>query len=102
MVTSKYPLTYCNFNIQTYEYIEKITNPLGNFLVNLVCIENDLTKQNKDKNLNFIVELVKYPDAYIKQSNILNLTVKKVLSSILFILLLITNVFIVSFRQSIS
>lgn len=65
-------LTYCNFNVQTYSFIEKITNSLGTFLINLVCIDsptnqNPSTSKNK---LNFTVELIKFPDNFIKNNSI--------------------------------
>jgi len=65
-------LTHCNFNVQTYSFIEKITNALGTFLVNVVCIspENNSNPSQSKNKLNFTVELIKFPDNFIKNNSI--------------------------------
>jgi hypothetical protein len=65
-----YPMTYCNFNVQTYSYIEKVTNTLGTFMVNMVCFENADNKTNVKNLLNFTVELIKFPDNFVKDNSI--------------------------------
>ena len=40
-----FSLIYCNFNVNTYAFIEKLTNPLGTFLVNMVCFDSDDKQQ---------------------------------------------------------
>lgn len=65
---------YCNFNVVTYSFIEKITNTTGTFLINLLCFDSDqngsLVKTNK---LNFIVELIKLPPEFMKKASIYDL-----------------------------
>lgn len=69
--TKVYGLTYCNFNVKTFSYIEKITNTLGTFMVNMVCFED--TKNNKaniKNQLKFTVELISFPNNFIKDNSI--------------------------------
>jgi len=68
-----YSLVFCNFNINTYAYIEKLTNPLGTFLVNMVCFDSDKKRRLPNNTLNFKFEISKYPIAYLKEKNIYNL-----------------------------
>ena len=67
-----YTLTSCKFNVQTYAYIEKITNTLGTLLVNVVCFQNINTNANPNTNanLNLNVEMIKMPQDYIKKNTI--------------------------------
>ncbi len=68
--TMIYALTYCNFNVQTFSYIEKMTNSIGTFLVNLVCF-SDSNNPNTSKNLlKFDVELISFPLNFVKQNSI--------------------------------
>lgn len=69
--TKVYALTFCNFNVKTYSYIEKITNTLGTFLVNMVCFE-DVQNSNKtlSNQLKFAVELISFPPNFIKDNSI--------------------------------
>lgn len=68
-----YSLVFCNFNINTYAYIEKLTNPLGTFLVNMVCFDSDSKRRLPNNTLNFKFEISKYPKSYLKEKNIYNL-----------------------------
>ena len=69
--TKIYSLTFCNFNVQTYSYIEKITNTLGTFLVNMVCFSDvQDTKTSSNNQLKFAVELVSFPPNFIKDNSI--------------------------------
>jgi len=68
-----YSLVFCNFNVNTYAYIEKLTNPLGTFLVNMVCFDSDKKRRLPNNTLNFKFEISKYPTAYLKEKNIYNL-----------------------------
>ena len=69
--TKIYALTYCNFNVQTYKYIEKMTNALGTFLVNMVCFEDTQNKKSNSKNLlKFTVELINFPNTFVKDNSI--------------------------------
>jgi hypothetical protein len=72
-VDKTFSLIYCNFNINTYAFIEKITNPLGTFLINMVCFDPDDKRQLPSNTLNFGIEVNKYSDAYLKEKNIYNL-----------------------------
>jgi hypothetical protein len=68
--TTIYALTYCNFNVQTFSYIEKMTNALGTFLINLVCF-SDSQDPNATKNLlKFNIELISFPPNFIKKNSI--------------------------------
>jgi hypothetical protein len=73
--TSVYSLTYCNFNVQTYAFIEKITNTLGTFLVNMVCFTNvrdpNASVQNQ---LQFVVELISFPKNFVKNNSIFSVS----------------------------
>ena len=68
-----YSLIHCNFNIDTYDYIEKLTNPLGTFLINMVCFDQNGKRKFPNNTLNFNFEISKFPELYIKQQNIFNL-----------------------------
>lgn len=69
--TKVYALTSCNFNVQTYAYIEKMTNPLGTFMVNMVCFEDTQNNIAKPKNqLKFTVELVNFPTNFVKDNSV--------------------------------
>lgn len=35
------PLATCKFNVNTQEYIERVTNPAGSFFINMVCLNHD-------------------------------------------------------------
>lgn len=69
--TKIYSLTSCNFNVQTYAYIEKMTNNLGTFMVNMVCFEDTQNNKANQKNqLKFTVELVNFPSNFVKDNSI--------------------------------
>jgi len=69
--TNVYSLIYCNFNVKTYSYIEKITNTLGTFLVNMVCFSDvKNNKLNKSNQLKFTVELLNFPPNFIKENSV--------------------------------
>lgn len=69
--TKVYSLTSCNFNINTYTYIEKMTNALGTFMVNMVCFEDTQNNKTDSKNqLKFAVELVNFPKNFIKDNSV--------------------------------
>lgn len=69
--TKNYALTFCNFNVKTYTYIEKITNTLGTFLINMVCFSDVQDSKIVEKNkLNFVVELISFPQNFIKNNSI--------------------------------
>lgn len=72
-IEKTYSLISCNFNVNTYAFIEKLTNPLGTFLVNMACFDPDDNRQLPKNTLNFSVEMSKYPDSYLKDKNIYNL-----------------------------
>jgi hypothetical protein len=72
-VEKTYSLISCNFNVNTYAFIEKLTNPLGTFLVNMACFDPDDNRQLPKNTLNFSVEMSKYPNSYLKEKNIYNL-----------------------------
>lgn len=72
-IDKTYSLIYCNFNVNTYAFIEKLTNPLGTFLINMVCFDPDDKRQLPNNTLNFNFEISKYPDSYLKEKNIYNL-----------------------------
>ncbi len=72
-IDKSYSLIFCNFNVDTYSYIEKLTNPLGTFLINLVCFDLDNKRRLPNNTLNFKFEISKYPVAYLKDENIYNL-----------------------------
>ena len=72
-VDKTYSLIFCNFNVNTYAFIEKLTNPLGTFLVNMVCFDPDDKRTLPNNTLNFNFEISKYPDSYLKEKNIYNL-----------------------------
>jgi hypothetical protein len=64
-------LIYCNFNVQTYSYIEKITNTLGTFLVNMVCFSDvQNTKLTTSNQLKFTVELISFPPNFVKENSV--------------------------------
>ena len=69
-----FSLIYCNFNITTFSYIEKTTNTLGTFLLNMLCFDSDqIGKLVKTNKLNFIVELTKIPPNFMKKASIYDL-----------------------------
>jgi hypothetical protein len=69
--TKTYSLTFCNFNVKTYSYIEKITNTLGTFLVNMVCFSDvQNSKSNETNQLKFTVELVSFPPNFVKDNSV--------------------------------
>lgn len=69
--TKVYALTYCNFNVKTYSYIEKITNTLGTFLVNMVCFSDVQNNTSIAANqLKFTVELISFPQNFVKDNSI--------------------------------
>ena len=72
-IEKTYSLISCNFNVNTYAFIEKLTNPLGTFLVNMACFDPDDNRQLPKNTLNFSVEMSKYPNSYLKDKNIYNL-----------------------------
>jgi hypothetical protein len=74
-IDKTFSLVFCNFNVNTYAFIEKLTNPLGTFLINMVCFDPDDKRQLPNNTLNFSVEMSKYPDSYLIGQNILNLNV---------------------------
>jgi hypothetical protein len=72
-VDKTYSLVFCKFNVDTYAFIEKLTNPLGTFFINMVCFDSDEKRKLPNNTLNFNFEISKFPEAYIKQKNIYNL-----------------------------
>jgi len=69
--TKVYAITSCNFNVQTYAYIEKMTNTLGTFMVNMVCFEDTQNNKANPKNqLKFTVELINFPKDFVKDNSI--------------------------------
>jgi len=69
--TKIYALTYCNFNIQTYQYIEKMTNSLGTFMINMVCFEDTQNNNANPKNqLKFTAELISFPSDFVKNNSL--------------------------------
>ncbi len=72
-IDKTFSLISCNFNVNTYAFIEKLTNPLGTFLINMVCFDPDDNRQLPKNTLNLSVEMSKYPDSYLKDKNIYNL-----------------------------
>jgi hypothetical protein len=69
--TKVYAITSCNFNVQTYAYIEKMTNALGTFMVNMVCFEDTQNNKANPKNqLKFTVELINFPKDFVKDNSI--------------------------------
>ncbi|AYV80019.1 MAG: hypothetical protein Gaeavirus5_16 [Gaeavirus sp.] len=73
VVDKTFTLIYCNFNVNTYAFIEQTTNPLGVFLLNMVCFDADDKRQLPKNNLNFVAQISKYPEAYLKDTNIYDL-----------------------------
>jgi hypothetical protein len=65
-----YSFVFCNFNINTRAFIEKITNPTGNYFVNMVCFDPDDKRKLPNNTLNFHFEISKYPENYLKDKNI--------------------------------
>lgn len=74
-VDKTFSLIYCNFNVNTYAFIEKLTNPIGTFLINMVCFDPDDKRQLPSNTLDFSVEVSKFSDSYLKEKNIYNLNV---------------------------
>ena len=68
-----FSLIFCNFNVDTYAYIEKLTNPLGTFLINMVCFDSDQKRIFPNNSLNFNFEISRFPDSYLRERNIKNL-----------------------------
>lgn len=72
--TKVYTLTSCNFNVKTYAYIEKMTNNLGTFMVNMVCFEDTQNSKSNPKNqLKFTVELINFPKEFIKDNSVFDI-----------------------------
>lgn len=72
--TKVYSLTSCNFNVQTYKYIEKMTNNLGTFMINMVCFEDTQNSKANPKNqLKFTVELINFPKNFMKDNSIFDI-----------------------------
>jgi hypothetical protein len=72
--TNVYSLVSCKFNVKTFAYIEKMTNALGTFMVNMVCFEPTQNNISNSKNqLKFTVELVNFPKNFIKNNSIFNI-----------------------------
>jgi hypothetical protein len=69
--TNSYSLTMCNFNVKTFDYIEKITNTLGTFFINLVCFAETSDKVKNE--LDFMVELKSFPTDFIKKNSLHNI-----------------------------
>lgn len=72
-IDKSYSLVFCNFNVNNYAFIEKTTNPLGTFLLNMVCFDPDDKRQLPKNTLNFEIELIQYPSAYINKNSIIDL-----------------------------
>ena len=72
-IDKTFSLIHCNFNINTYAFIEKLTNPLGTFFINMLCFDADDERKLPNNTLNFQVEISQYPDTYLKNKNIINL-----------------------------
>lgn len=69
--TKVYSVSSCNFNVQTYAYIEKMTNTLGTFMVNMVCFEDTQNNNANPKNqLKFTVELISFPKDFVKDNSV--------------------------------
>ena len=68
-----FSLVFCNFNIQTFAFIEKISNSIGTFLINLVCFDSDSNRSLPSNTLNFSVEVSKYSEDYLKNVNVVSL-----------------------------
>ena len=72
--TKVYALTSCNFNINTFAFIEKMTNTFGTFMVNMVCFEDTQNINSNSKNkLKFNVELINFPKDFIKDNSVFNI-----------------------------
>ena len=72
--TKIFALTSCNFNVQTFAYIEKMTNRLGTFMVNMVCFEDTQNNKANPKNLlKFTVELVNFPTNFVKDNSVFDI-----------------------------
>jgi hypothetical protein len=74
--TDIYAITSCNYNIKTFDYIEKMTNKLGTFMVNMVCFEKNNIQNNKTnlkKQLKFNVELINFPPDFIKDNSVFDI-----------------------------
>ena len=69
--TKIYSLIFCNFNVKTFSYIEKITNTLGTFLVNMVCFSDvQNSKLTTSNQLKFTVELISFPPNFVKDNSV--------------------------------
>lgn len=72
--TKVYSISSCNFNIQTYTYIEKMTNALGTFMVNMICFEDTQNNKSNPKNqLKFNVELLDFPKNFVKDNSVFDI-----------------------------
>jgi hypothetical protein len=72
--TKVFTLTSCNFNVKTYAHIEKMTNNLGTFMVNMVCFEDTQNSKSNPKNqLKFTVELINFPKDFIKDNSVFDI-----------------------------
>jgi len=66
-----YLLSYCNFDIKTYKYIESVTIPnLATYFVNLVCFNSDKDENGSKNKLDFTVELNKVSNKYLENTSI--------------------------------
>jgi hypothetical protein len=68
-----FSLISCNYDVNTYAFIEKMTNNLGTFLVNMLCVDPVEGGKLAKNTLNFSVEVSKFSDSYLKEKNIFNL-----------------------------
>ena len=70
--TDTFQLSKCNFNVKSLKGIGQVKypDPIGIVYINMVCFESDKSDSNK---LDFTVEIVKYPEKYIKKNSIISL-----------------------------
>lgn len=68
--TKIYALTSCNFNVQTYAYIEKISNTLGTFMTNMICFEDTQNNTNSKNQLKFDVDLISFPTNFVENNSV--------------------------------
>ncbi len=72
-VDKLYSLVSCNFNVDTYEFIEKTSNSLGTFLLNVLCVDSDHDRKMPKNNINFNIEFIELPENYLKNKYIFDL-----------------------------
>jgi hypothetical protein len=70
---SSYSLISCDYNVNTYKDIEKITSSDISYFVNLVCFDDDSNRKYPTKTLNFDVELTKFPKDFIINTSIFDI-----------------------------